>query len=63
MADTSLIPLSIATGTCYVLFAYDIAPAIDLDEAERHIVALKQREALQHRRRAPKYFEYRPPPS
>jgi hypothetical protein len=54
--------LSIAMGTCYLLFAYDIARAIDLDEAERHVVAMKQREALKHRRRAPKYFEYRPPP-
>jgi hypothetical protein len=54
--------LSIAKGTCYLLFAYDIARAIDLDEAERHVVAMKQREALKHRRRAPKYFEYHPPP-
>ncbi len=54
--------LSIAKGTCYLLFAYDIARAIDLDKAEQHIVAMKQREALKHRRRAPKYFEYRPPP-
>jgi hypothetical protein len=54
--------LCIAEGTCYLLFAYDIARAIDLDEAERHVVAMKQREALKHRRRAPKYFEYHPPP-
>jgi hypothetical protein len=54
--------LSIARGTCYLLFAYDIARAIDLDEAERHVVAMKQREALKHRRRAPKYFEYHPLP-
>jgi hypothetical protein len=54
--------LSIAKGTCYLLFAYDIARAIDLDEAEHHIVATKQREALKHKRRAPKYFEYHPAP-
>jgi hypothetical protein len=54
--------LSIAKGTCYLLFAYDIARAIDLDEAEPYVVAMKQREALKHRRRAPKYFEYHPPP-
>jgi hypothetical protein len=54
--------LSIATGTCYLLFAYDAARAIDLDQAERHVIAMKQREALRHRRRAPKYFEYHPPP-
>jgi hypothetical protein len=54
--------LSIVRGTCYQLLAYDIARAIDLDEAERHINTSKQREALRHRRRAPKYFAYRPPP-
>src|SRR5262247_1838381 len=54
--------LGIAEGTCYLLFAYDIARAIDLDQAERYIVAMKQREALKHRRRAPKYFEYHSPP-
>jgi hypothetical protein len=55
--------LQIAQGTCYRLLAYDIARSIDLDEAERHInISSKQREALRHRRRAPKYFEYRPPP-
>jgi hypothetical protein len=54
--------LSIAQGTCYLLFAYDVARAIDLDEAERHVVAMKQREVLKLGRRAPKYIEYRPPP-
>src|SRR5262245_14425782 len=54
--------LSIAKGTCYLLFAYDVARAIDLDQAERHVVAMKQREVLKHGRRAPKYFEYQPPP-
>lgn len=62
MAHRSTPPLSIASGTCYSLFAYDIAQAIDLDEAERHIGALKYREALKHRRRAPKYFAYHPAP-
>jgi hypothetical protein len=54
--------LSIAKGTCYLLYAYDVARAIDLDEVERHVVATKQRELLKHGRRAPKYFEYQPPP-
>jgi hypothetical protein len=54
--------LSIAEGTCYLLFAYDMARAIDLDEVEPYVVAMKQREALKHKRRAPKYFEYHPPP-
>src|SRR5262245_26131822 len=54
--------LTIAKGTCYLLFAYDIARAIDLDAAEPHVAAVKQREAVKHSRRAPKYFEYHPPP-
>ncbi len=54
--------LSVERGTCYALFAYDIAMAIDLNEAERQILAAKQRERLRPRRRAPKYFEYQPPP-
>jgi hypothetical protein len=62
MANCSPPPLSIEKGTCDILFAYDIARSIDLDEAERHIMALKHRETIRHRRRAPKYFEYRPPP-
>jgi hypothetical protein len=54
--------LYIEGGTCYQLLAYDIARFIDLDGAEHHINAIKQREAFKHRRRAPKYFEYHPPP-
>jgi hypothetical protein len=45
--------LSIVQGTCYLLFAYDVARAIDLDQAEHHVVAMKQREVLKHGRRAP----------
>ena len=54
--------LGIAKGTCYLLFAYDVARAIDLDQAERLVGAMKQREVWKHGRRAPKYFEYQPPP-
>jgi len=49
-------------GVCYVLFAYDAGLAIDLDESERRITALKQRASIRHKHRAPKYFDYRPPP-
>jgi hypothetical protein len=52
----------IARGTCHVLFAYDIAFSIDLNEAERRIKDVKQRETIKHKRRAPKYFQYQPPP-
>src|SRR5215471_9869030 len=53
--------LSIARGTCHVIFVYDIAFAIDLNEAGRRISSAI-RETLKHKRRAPQYFEYSPPP-
>src|SRR5262244_2692737 len=53
--------LSIARGTCHVIFVYDIAFAIDLNEAARTISSAT-RETLKHKRRAPQYFEYSPPP-
>ena len=49
-------------GVCYALFAYDAGLAIDLDESERRITAMKQRASIRHKHRAPKYFNYRPPP-
>src|SRR5438093_7816703 len=49
-------------GICYALFAYDAGLAIDLDESERRVTAMTQRAAIRHKRRAPKYFEYRPAP-
>jgi len=55
-------PLYIEQGTCYALFAYNIGLAINLDEAERHITAIKERGRIRHKARAPHYFEYRPAP-
>jgi hypothetical protein len=52
---------SVASGTCYCIFVYDIAFFIDLTEAERRISSAT-RETIRHKRRAPKYFEYRPAP-
>src|SRR5207249_11933857 len=49
-------------GICYALFAYDAGLAIDLDESERRITAMKQRASIRHKHRAPKYFDYRPAP-
>src|SRR5437016_6600047 len=49
-------------GVCYALFAYDAGLAINLDASERRITALTQRAAIRHKRRAPRYFEYRPAP-
>jgi hypothetical protein len=56
------VTLRIERGLCYAIFAYDAARSIDLAEAERCIQQTSHRETLQHRRRAPKYFEYEPPP-
>jgi len=51
-------------GTCYVLFAYDVGFSIDLADAERRITAAtaRQRARMRHKRRAPHYCEYDPPP-
>ena len=53
---------AVHVGVCYALFAYDAGLAINLDESERRITALTQRAAIRHKRRAPRYFEYRPAP-
>jgi hypothetical protein len=58
MAD----PLTIRTGTCHALFAYEVAYAIDLEAAERRIAAATERQTVKQKRRAPASFEYRPAP-
>jgi len=52
----------VRTGTCYALFAYEVGLRIDLDECERRVTALTERATLRHKRRAPRYFEFRPAP-
>ena len=42
--------LTIARGTCYPLFAYDAAYAIDLDAAERRVLAAKERQTVKSKR-------------
>jgi hypothetical protein len=54
--------MTIKRGTCHSIFVYDAAFAIDLNEAERRITSFKQRETIKHKRRAPRYFDYRPAP-
>jgi len=49
-------------GTAYVYFAHDIGLSVDLDKAEQRITSTKQRGTIKHKRRAPRYFEYDPPP-
>jgi hypothetical protein len=49
-------------GTCFVLFAYDIARSVDLDKAEHRITAITERSRIKRKRRAPAYFDYTPAP-
>jgi hypothetical protein len=52
---------SIAKGTCYALFAFEVGQSVDLVACERLIPAMG-RQSLRHPRRAPAYFHYRPAP-
>lgn len=52
----------IQNGTCFVTFAYDAARAINLELAEQRVHEATQRQTMPHKRRAPSYFEYQPPP-
>jgi hypothetical protein len=54
--------IHIDKGTCSVVFAYDIGRWADLDKAEGRISAGKERGRIKHKRRAPSYFDYSPPP-
>jgi len=53
---------TIHKGSCFVLFAYDAARSVNLDDAERRFHEATQRQTIRHKRRAPSYFEYQPPP-
>lgn len=52
----------IQNGTCFVTFAYDAARSINLELAEQRVHEATQRQTIPHKRRAPSYFEYQPPP-
>jgi hypothetical protein len=54
--------LHIEWGLCHVMLVYDAARAIDLELTERRIHDVTHRQTLRHKRRAPSYLEYRPPP-
>ena len=54
--------LHIERGLCYVMFAYDAARSIDLEQAEKRIHETSERQTIRHKRRTPNYFEYQPPP-
>jgi hypothetical protein len=52
--------MRVAKGTCLSIFVYGIAFSIDLNDAGRRITSASQREKIRHKRRARRYFEYRP---
>jgi hypothetical protein len=53
--------LRVERGACHSIFVYDIAFAIDLNQAER-LIQSAIRDSIRHKRRAPQYFEYTPAP-
>ena len=53
--------LVVARGVCHALFAYDVGHSIDLETAERSLLAA-ERQTVRHKRRAPAYFEFQPAP-
>ncbi|HEV8263405.1 MAG TPA: hypothetical protein VGQ06_00530 [Gemmatimonadales bacterium] len=53
---------AVARGTCYALFAYEVAHAIDLAAAETRLASATQRQTVKQKRRAPAFFEYNPAP-
>ena len=46
---------------CHVMFAYDVGHSIDLETAERSLLAA-ERQTVRQKRRAPAYFEFQPAP-
>jgi hypothetical protein len=55
-------PLPLRRARVSVLFAFDAARSIDLAEARRHVVGEVEPSLLEHKRRAPTYFQFEPPP-
>src|SRR5215470_10197777 len=54
--------MTIDRGQCLALFAYDVGLSIGLDDAERRITELTQREKIKRKHRAPAYLAYEDPP-
>lgn len=65
MPDSQPSPRSSSTrvrGDAFVMFAYDLGLTIDLARATELLTDATRRKAVRHRRRAPSWFEYEPPP-
>ena len=64
VASTAPNQLTIRRGTCYAIYAFDVASSIDLDAAQSRIERTEpiERQTVHQKQRAPSYFEYRPAP-
>lgn len=49
-------------GVCYVMFAFELGLSVKLDEAAQRLKKDVERTKFRRNRRAPKYFDYDPPP-
>jgi len=54
--------LRVERADCRALFAFDVAPYIDLQACEQRIASTTHRQRITKKRRALEYFEYRPAP-
>lgn len=54
--------LRVERGACHVLFAFDVAPYVDLQRLERRLATDLQRQKITRAGRALEYFEFRPAP-
>ena len=52
----------IEEGLCFVMFAYTVGTAIQIEEAERRVSAPKERGRIKRKHPSPEYFDYHPPP-
>ncbi len=52
----------LAKGVCYVSFAFELGLAVQLDRAAQRLKQNVERTKFRRNRRAPKYFDYDPPP-
>lgn len=54
--------LMIEQGSCNLLFAFNLGFSVDLAKCNEIVSEPSQRQTFSHSKRAPKYFEYNPPP-
>jgi hypothetical protein len=54
--------LRVRKGAAHVLFAFDVGHSIDLEVSKRRIHSASDRPRFRHKRHAPNYFQFDPPP-